>query len=63
MSAAAPYRKAGFFNNRIVNPQMAALGLVPALTIRGPRSGTSSEQVGARCVSPRPRFPRGSGAA
>jgi F420H(2)-dependent quinone reductase len=39
MRAAAPYRKAGFFNNRIVNPLMAALGLAPALTIRGRTSG------------------------
>jgi hypothetical protein len=39
MSAAEPYRKSGFFNNRIVNPLMAALRLAPALTIRGRSSG------------------------
>src|SRR5438874_13761992 len=39
MGDAAPYRKAGFFNNRIVNPLMAGLGLAPALTVRGRTSG------------------------
>jgi len=39
MADAAPYRKSGFFNNRIVNPLMAALGLAPALTVRGRASG------------------------
>ena len=39
MSAAAPYRKSGFFNNKIVNPLLTALGLAPALTVRGRTSG------------------------
>ena len=39
MGDAAPYRKSGFFNNRVVNPLMAALGLAPALTVRGRASG------------------------
>jgi len=34
-----PYRKSGFFNNKIVNPLMARLGLAPSLTIRGRASG------------------------
>jgi len=39
MGDAAPYRKSGFFNNKVVNPLMAALGLAPALTVRGRASG------------------------
>ena len=39
MSAAAPYRKSGFFNNKIMNPLLTALGLAPALTVRGRTSG------------------------
>ena len=39
MSQAAPYRKSGFFNNRIMNPLLTALGLAPALTVRGRTSG------------------------
>src|SRR5213592_4482895 len=39
MGDGAPYRKSGFFNNRVVNPLMAALGLAPALTVRGRASG------------------------
>jgi F420H(2)-dependent quinone reductase len=39
MSTAPPYRKAGFFNNRVMNPVLVALGLAPALTIRGRTSG------------------------
>jgi hypothetical protein len=39
MNAAAPYRKSGFFNNRIMNPLLTALGLAPALTVRGRTSG------------------------
>lgn len=41
MSAQAPYRKSGFFNNRIMNPLLTALGLAPALTVRGRTSGRS----------------------
>src|SRR5438132_10752353 len=39
MGDMAPYRKSGFFNNKVVNPLMAALGLAPALTVRGRTSG------------------------
>ena len=39
MSAEAPYRKSGFFNNRIMNPLLTMLGLAPALTVRGRTSG------------------------
>jgi len=39
VSAAAPYRKSGFFNNRVMNPLLTALGLAPALTVRGRASG------------------------
>jgi deazaflavin-dependent oxidoreductase (nitroreductase family) len=39
VSQAAPYRKAGFLNNRIMNPLLTALGLAPALTVRGRTSG------------------------
>ena len=39
MSAAPPYRKSGFFNNKVMNPLMTALGLAPALTICGRTSG------------------------
>src|SRR5438270_7875518 len=39
MGDVAPYRKSGFFNNKVVNPLMAALGLAPALTVRGRASG------------------------
>jgi hypothetical protein len=39
MSAARPYRKSGFFNNKIVSPLLTALGLAPALTVRGRTSG------------------------
>jgi hypothetical protein len=39
VSQAAPYRKSGFFNNRIMNPLLTALGLAPALTVRGRTSG------------------------
>jgi F420H(2)-dependent quinone reductase len=39
MSAEAPYRKSGFFNNKIMNPLLTMLGLAPALTVRGRTSG------------------------
>ena len=39
MSGAPPYRKSGFFNNRVMNPLLTALGLTPALTVRGRTSG------------------------
>src|SRR5881392_4379351 len=39
MGDVAPYRKSGFFNNKVVNPLMAALGLAPALSVRGRASG------------------------
>ena len=41
MSAAPPYRTSGFFNNRVMNPLMTALGLAPTLTVRGRTSGRS----------------------
>jgi F420H(2)-dependent quinone reductase len=41
MSAEAPYRKSGFFNNKIMNPLLTMLGLAPALTVRGRTSGRS----------------------
>jgi len=41
MSQSAPYRRSGFFNNRVMNPLMTMLGLVPSLTIRGRTSGRS----------------------
>ena len=41
MRQAAPYRKSGFFNNKVMNPLLTALGLAPALTIRGRTSGRS----------------------
>jgi hypothetical protein len=39
VSDAAPYRKSGFFNNKVMNPLLTALGLAPALTVRGRTSG------------------------
>ena len=39
MSQAAPYRKSGFFNNKVMNPVLTALGLAPALTVQGRTSG------------------------
>ena len=39
MSQAAPYRKSGFFNNKVMNPLLTALGLAPSLIIRGRTSG------------------------
>jgi hypothetical protein len=39
MSTDAPYRKSGFFNNKIMNPLLTMLGLAPALTVRGRTSG------------------------
>src|SRR2546425_1288905 len=41
MGDVAPYRKSGLFNNKVVNPLMTALGLAPALTVRGRASGRS----------------------
>ena len=35
MKHAPPYRKSGFFNNKILNPLLTALGLTPSLTVRG----------------------------
>jgi F420H(2)-dependent quinone reductase len=35
----APYRKSGFFNNKVMNPVLTMLGLAPALTVRGRTSG------------------------
>jgi hypothetical protein len=37
--SAAPYRKSGFFNNKVISPLLTALGLAPALTVRGRSSG------------------------
>jgi deazaflavin-dependent oxidoreductase (nitroreductase family) len=39
VKGAPPYRKSGFFNSKIVNPLMTALGLTPSLTVRGRASG------------------------
>jgi hypothetical protein len=39
MSQSAPYRKSGFFNTKVVNPVLTALGLAPALTVQGRTSG------------------------
>src|SRR5947207_2573308 len=39
MRKAPPYRKSGFFNNKIMNPLLSALRLAPSLTIRGRASG------------------------
>ncbi|HEY0492392.1 MAG TPA: nitroreductase/quinone reductase family protein [Candidatus Dormibacteraeota bacterium] len=39
MSQTAPYRKSGFFNNRIMNPLLVALGITPIVRIRGRKSG------------------------
>src|ERR1700730_2380886 len=39
MNRTAPYRRSGFFNNKIMNPLLAALRLAPSLTIRGRASG------------------------
>jgi len=39
MSEAAPYRKSGFFNNRVMNPLLAGLGLAPSIRVRGRTSG------------------------
>jgi F420H(2)-dependent quinone reductase len=39
MSQSAPYRRSGFFNNRVVNPLLTKLGLAPSVTIRGRTSG------------------------
>src|SRR5437660_6393799 len=39
MNRTAPYRKSGFFNNKVVGPLLTALRLAPSLTIRGRASG------------------------
>ena len=39
MSDTRPYRKSGFFNNKVMNPLLTALGLAPALSVRGRASG------------------------
>lgn len=39
MSDPAPYRRSGFFNNRLVSPLITALGLAPSIRIRGRTSG------------------------
>ncbi|MEO6797696.1 MAG: nitroreductase family deazaflavin-dependent oxidoreductase [Candidatus Dormibacter sp.] len=39
MSEAGPYRKSGFFNNRVMNPLLAGLGLAPSIRVRGRTSG------------------------
>jgi F420H(2)-dependent quinone reductase len=39
VSETGPYRKSGFFNNRIVSPLLVRLGLVPMMRIRGRTSG------------------------
>src|SRR5436853_7205206 len=39
MNRSAPYRKSGFFTNKVMNPLLTALGLAPSLTIRGRATG------------------------
>src|SRR5438067_12928632 len=39
MNRTAPYRKSGFFNNKVVGPLLTALRLAPSLTIQGRASG------------------------
>ena len=39
MAETAPYRKSGFFNNRVMNPLLAGLGLAPSIRVRGRSSG------------------------
>jgi hypothetical protein len=39
MSQSPPYRRSGFFNNKVVSPLLTRLGLAPSLTIRGRISG------------------------
>lgn len=39
MGQAAPYRKSGFFNNRLLNPLLAFLGVTPSIQVRGRKSG------------------------
>jgi hypothetical protein len=39
MRQSPPYRKAGFFNNKVMNPLVTTLGLAPSLTVRGRASG------------------------
>ena len=39
MKGAPPYRKSGFFNSKILNPLMTALGLTPSLMVRGRATG------------------------
>ncbi len=41
MSQSAPYRKSGFFSNRVMNPLLTTLGLAPSLTVRGRTSSRS----------------------
>ncbi|HSO93091.1 MAG TPA: deazaflavin-dependent nitroreductase [Candidatus Dormibacteraeota bacterium] len=39
MGDAAPYRKPGFFNNRVMNPLLVSLKLAPSIQVRGRKSG------------------------
>lgn len=39
MPEPAPYRKSGFFNNRVLGPLLVALGVTPSIRIRGRKSG------------------------
>ena len=39
MAETGPYRKSGFFNNRVMNPLLAGLGLTPSIRVRGRSSG------------------------
>jgi F420H(2)-dependent quinone reductase len=41
VSDPAPYRKSGFFNNRVMNPLLTAFGLAPTLCVRGRSTGKS----------------------
>jgi deazaflavin-dependent oxidoreductase (nitroreductase family) len=39
LSDTGPYRKSGFFNNRVISPLLAGLGLAPSIRVRGRTSG------------------------
>jgi deazaflavin-dependent oxidoreductase (nitroreductase family) len=39
MRETRPYRKSGFFNNRVLSPLTVALRLAPSIQIRGRKSG------------------------
>ncbi len=39
MDQTSPYRRAGFFNNRVMNPLLSAFRLAPSIRVRGRKSG------------------------